>query len=73
MDKMPNNLDVIIPIYNEQSNISALLEHLNASLPEAFDRINLIFVDDGSTDGTSEVISKLNNRSANTNVKFRRD
>ena len=49
-------VSLIIPCYNEQAGIRALLEVLEevrAALDQAYS-LELIFVDDGSTDGTAE-------------------
>ena len=49
-------LSVIVPVYNEEKNISPLLDRL---LPVAKDyRYEIIFVSDGSTDKTVEEIKK---------------
>ena len=42
---------VFIPAWNEETNLSAVLEELRAVLPEA----DVLVVDDGSTDGTAAV------------------
>jgi glycosyltransferase involved in cell wall biosynthesis len=42
---------VFIPAWNEEQNLSAVLEDLRRELPEA----DVLVVDDGSTDGTAEV------------------
>ena len=45
-------LSVIIFAYNEQENLPDVLEELNAWLDHHEPRAEIIFVDDGSTDGT---------------------
>jgi dolichol-phosphate mannosyltransferase len=51
------SLSIIIPIYNEESNLSKLTELISNNL----DMIDyeIIFVDDGSNDNTSILISQL--------------
>ena len=45
---------VIIPTYNERQNISAMIDKV-MSLEGAF---NLLIIDDGSPDGTAEIVKK---------------
>ncbi len=46
---------IIIPTYNEKENISKIL-HYTLDLSERF---NILIVDDGSPDGTAEIVKKL--------------
>ncbi len=47
---------IIVPVYNEEDNIAALEERLAAYLPTALRRACVLFVDDGSKDGSLELI-----------------
>jgi dolichol-phosphate mannosyltransferase len=51
-------VSVVIPAYNEQQNVRAVYEAVRRSMdgPEA---LEIIFVDDGSTDGTAECVREL--------------
>jgi glycosyltransferase involved in cell wall biosynthesis len=52
-------LSVLVPLYNEEEFISPLLERvLAAPLPEGMGR-EIIVVDDGSTDGSAEIVAEL--------------
>ncbi|MGE4285388.1 MAG: glycosyltransferase family 2 protein [Phycisphaerae bacterium] len=52
-------LSVFFPCYNEQDNISALLEKTLAFLPNISDDFEVIVVDDGSCDNTAEIVRKF--------------
>jgi len=47
-------LTVIVPVYNEEANLTALHERLTASLQAFGKTYELVFVDDGSRDGSFE-------------------
>ena len=51
------DLDVIIPLYNEEENIHVLYQELVKTLDSI--KYNLIFVDDGSTDQSLDKVTKL--------------
>jgi glycosyltransferase involved in cell wall biosynthesis len=55
---MPS-VSILVPVYNEEEFVAALLERvLAAPLPEGFDR-EIIVVDDGSGDGSAEAVESL--------------
>lgn len=52
-------LSIVVPVYNERDNVERVIERLRAvDLPPGLDR-QIIIVDDGSTDGTSDVLRGL--------------
>jgi glycosyltransferase involved in cell wall biosynthesis len=52
-------LSVIVPVYNERTTLVEVLRRMRAvELPDGIDR-EIIIVDDGSTDGTREVLRQL--------------
>ncbi len=52
-------LSILIPVYNERYLVSEMIRRvLNAPLPADLDR-ELVIVDDGSTDGSREIIETL--------------
>ena len=62
---VPALVSVLIPLYNEEEFIEALIERvLSAPLPESLDR-ELVIVDDCSTDGSREIAEKLADRYPN--------
>jgi glycosyltransferase involved in cell wall biosynthesis len=54
-----HTLSILIPLYNEEEFVGTLLERvLAAPLPEGVDR-EIIVVDDGSTDGSAEIVEAM--------------
>lgn len=53
------DLSVVIPIFNERENLVPLEEKLNESLSKLNLDYEIVLVDDGSQDGSGELISKL--------------
>ena len=53
---------LVIPVYNEQSNILALYERVSAVMDGLDDRSELILIDDGSHDRTLELLRALHDR-----------
>jgi glycosyltransferase involved in cell wall biosynthesis len=52
-------VSIIIPVYNERNLLAEVLERvLAAPLPEGCDR-EVIVVDDGSTDGTADIVARF--------------
>ncbi|GIV23423.1 MAG: glycosyltransferase family 2 protein [Bacteroidia bacterium] len=52
-------LSVIIPVYNEVRGLPELVERLEATLPTLGRSFEVVFVDDGSKDGSGEVLREL--------------
>ncbi len=52
-------ISIIVPVYNEEENIPLLYDELKQELAKLNYNHELIFVDDGSTDKTKEIINKL--------------
>ena len=53
------NISVIVPLLNEEENIEVLYRELIDQLRELGQEFEIIFVDDGSTDRTFEILSKI--------------
>lgn len=52
-------LSIIVPVYNEKDNLSLFLEELTAVLKMRPIEKEIIFIDDGSIDGSTEIIKEL--------------
>ena len=55
-------LSVVIPMFNEIDNVPLLWEELDAALAKVGRRTEIIFVDDGSTDGSAGAVQALMER-----------
>jgi len=53
------NLSVIVPIFNEEKNIVTVYEELVCVLKGIDQEFEIIFIDDGSTDQSFKILSKL--------------
>ncbi|MHC4715842.1 MAG: glycosyltransferase family 2 protein [Planctomycetota bacterium] len=52
-------ITIVIPVYNEQDCLEPLFERLWAMVRSQPEEYQLLFVDDGSTDGSLEIIRRL--------------
>jgi glycosyltransferase involved in cell wall biosynthesis len=71
---MSERLSVIVPVYNERENLDELARRLLAVLDDSHEDYEVIFVDDGSTDGSAEVLERLTTSDTRLKlVQFRRN
>ena len=54
-----NNIDIIIPCFNESGNIERVIRESSKIVNESNNQINFIFVDNGSTDSSLEIVRRL--------------
>jgi biofilm PGA synthesis N-glycosyltransferase PgaC len=52
----PPKISVVVPCFNEESNVRRVIVHLNAM---EYSNYDIIAVDDGSKDGTGRILDKL--------------
>jgi glycosyltransferase involved in cell wall biosynthesis len=68
------DISVVIPLYNEEESLPELYRWLRRVMEEQGYSYEIIFVDDGSTDGSWEVIRQLRNESDKVKaIRFRRN
>lgn len=53
---------IIVPTYNEEDNIYTLEERLSAYLPQCIEKACVLFVNDGSKDGTAAKLAEICSR-----------
>lgn len=53
------DLSVVVPVFNEEGSVERLAEWIGDALSDHGDRLEMIFVNDGSTDATPEILSRL--------------
>jgi len=67
-------LTVVIPAYNEEASIEPMMERLVLALEQRVNGLEILFVDDGSRDGTWPRISELASRDARVRgIRFARN
>lgn len=68
------SLSVVIPVYNEAENVDPLLKRLASALMDWSGGVEILFVDDGSDDGTLELLKRAQERDARIRIAhFRRN
>ena len=66
-------LSIVVPLYNEEKSVEVLLSKILEACGEFEFLYEIIFVDDGSTDNTWEIIESLKEKTpALKGIKFRR-
>ena len=62
-NKSKPELSIVIPIYDQETKVSGLLERINKVLNSAFMNYELIVVNDGSNDNTLRVLREEEKKS----------
>lgn len=67
-------LSVVIPVFNEERNIETLYHQVVSSLKRSGKPFEIIFIDDGSTDGTDNKLKEIHQREGHLKViRFRKN
>ena len=73
MEKQSVEVSVVVPLLNEQDNIGPLYEQITQALTDKYD-YEIIFIDDGSFDGSFTILADLHKADPRTRViRFRRN
>jgi glycosyltransferase involved in cell wall biosynthesis len=68
------SVSLIVPMYNERENVALLYQQFKDLLPKIPEPVEIIFVDDGSKDGTAEQLDALSAQDSRVKiVRFRRN
>ena len=68
------SLSVVIPVYNEAENVGPLVERLRSALESWPGGVEFLFVDDGSTDATLELLKRAQQSDVRVRIAhFRRN
>ncbi len=68
------DISIVIPLYNEEENVEQLYTQLKAALEGTGREYEIIIVDDGSTDGSFDVLKRLHEGDERLKViRFRRN
>ncbi len=68
------NLSVVIPVYNEEESLPLLYQQIHEALSTLERAYEIIVVDDGSSDGSFEVLTRLHRQDPRLKViRFRRN
>jgi len=62
---MKKNISIIIPVYNEELSIEKLYLEVKQTIEQQFNCYEIIFINDGSTDTSSNIIKKISNNDSN--------
>lgn len=74
LGRQPKDISVVIPIFNEGENIETLYSRLKRVLDDTNKNYEIIFIDDGSTDGAFNLLKELHQKDTNVKViKFRKN
>lgn len=67
-------LSVIVPVYNEEENIRLLYEEILAAVTPLDLGVEVLFIDDGSTDKSLEILKELHTRDPRVKIiQFRKN
>lgn len=59
VSKLPIDISIVVPSYNEEQNLEALYQEITETLRQIGRPYEVVFVDDGSTDGSTAILERL--------------
>ena len=62
---MKKNISIIIPVYNEELSLEKLYLEVKETIDQKFNNHEIIFINDGSTDASSNIIKKISSNDSN--------
>ncbi len=65
---LKNTLSILIPVFNEEENISLLYDRLITALKKTDRAYEIIFIDDGSSDGSLEALLDISKKDPNVKI-----
>lgn len=74
MSEFSCDLSLVIPVYNEVENLRLLTDEIKQALDDTLLTYEVVFIDDGSSDGSFELIHELHTEDTRIKcVRFRRN
>ena len=74
MNTSTTQVSIVVPLYNEVDNIDPLYKELSMVMADMDYCYEIIFVDDGSVDGTPEAVRRISDHDSHVRlVRFRRN
>ncbi|MCP2604921.1 glycosyltransferase family 2 protein [Candidatus Aminicenantes bacterium AH-873-B07] len=67
-EKSQIEISIVVPFYNEEENIKELYNRLTQTLKNLKKSYELIFIDDGSTDRTYQILNELYKKDKHVNI-----
>ena len=61
-------ISIVVPVYNEESNLASFYTELMGPLEKTNKSFEVVFIDDGSTDRSFEVLTKLREKDSRVRV-----
>jgi len=56
---MNKPISIVIPVYNEKDSLKSTVDYIYKLMADKEDKFEIILIDDGSTDGSSEIIAQI--------------
>jgi len=73
LPKMKDRVAIIMPVYNEVDTIESTIRELYDKIANKMDNVDIWVFEDGSTDGTKEVLEKLLSEYPNLHAKMTKE